>query len=192
MLNYYIEIQLQPDEEIPATFLMSKAYMVIHKALAKASTDGACPIGTAFPQMDEKTYDMGNVIRLFAEDKATLESLHLSKMLSNLSDYLMVSSVRPVRAVKGYASYSKVHFPLTKSKIRRYARYRGLTDEEASKMYKTPEHENYPGIRLRSTSTAQDYVLFIHKESYEQPNDGLFSTMGLSSKTGKITVPVFR
>ncbi|MDY6275579.1 MAG: type I-F CRISPR-associated endoribonuclease Cas6/Csy4 [Succinivibrionaceae bacterium] len=191
MLNFYIEIQLQSTDDVPIWFIMSKAYGMIHKSLGRASANGKCPVGVSFPHMDEKAHEIGDIIRLFAEDSETLNALQLQDALSRYTDYLIVSKVRPVRPAKGYVTYYKVHYSFTNSQIRRFARHRGISEDEAFRLYKVPERRHYPGIRLRSSSTNQDYMLFINSEQCKEPREGLFSTMGLSSKIEKITVPVF-
>lgn len=74
MLNFYIEIQLQSTDDVPIWFIMSKAYGMIHKSLGRASANGKCPVGVSFPHMDEKAHEIGDIIRLFAEDSETLNA----------------------------------------------------------------------------------------------------------------------
>jgi CRISPR-associated endoribonuclease Cas6/Csy4 subtype I-F len=196
MLKYYIEIRLFPSQEIPHGFLLTKVYSKIHFALSIASTDGKCPVGISFPQMDEESDRVGNIIRLFAEKEATLEALHLKDAFRRYADYVHMTSVMEVRHVKGYETYSKMHFKNESSKIRRCAKMGNISQEEAKKKLCIPkDHPTYPAIQMTSSSTNQHYMLLIHRESKPGSTDGMFNTFGFPTRIkktdAKATVPVF-
>lgn len=188
MLKYYLEIRLLPTEEISYSFLLTNVFTKIHHALADCSHNGKCPIGVSFPKMDEKEARVGDVIRLFAESQSTLENLNLDTAFHRYKEYLRMKPIREIRNVKGYETYSKAHFKDSTSIIRRYARRKNISIEESRNLHKLPKHHaKFPYIRLHSVSTNQDYMLLIHRTTYEDPTNGDFSSFGLSRS---VTVPV--
>lgn len=187
-LAYYIEIRLHPCEEIPLSFLLTKTFSILHTAMSRSSTDGRCPIGVSFPHFDEKALQVGDVIRLFAEDCATLEHMQLPMALAHYADYLTLNEIRSVPRTTKYATYSKVHAKLSNSQIRRYARRKGISEAEAFAIYHAPKQKHTPYIRLHSHSTGQDYMLLLRKTMQPEEKEGTFTTLGLSPET---TVPAF-
>lgn len=127
MLNFYQELKLLPEEEIPIHFLWSKVYQQLHLALVDIQdTDHHVPVGLAFPEyhMGDKFGVLGSKLRLFAQDQATLERLDIRKWLSRLSDYVHCTSIRPVPdRVKGYAIYQRLQPKTNPERLaRRYLR----------------------------------------------------------------------
>lgn len=187
-LQYYIEIRLHPSEEIPLSFLLTKTFSILHTAMSRVSTDGKCPVGVSFPRFDEKALQVGDIIRLFAKDRATLEHMQLPTALARYADYLTLKDIRPVPHTTQHATYSKVHAKLSNSQIRRYARRKGISEAEAFAIYHAPKQKHTPYIRLHSHSTGQDYMLLLRKTTRTEEKEGTFTTLGLSPET---TVPAF-
>ncbi|MEG0343265.1 MAG: type I-F CRISPR-associated endoribonuclease Cas6/Csy4, partial [Acinetobacter sp.] len=89
-MKYYLELQLLPDDDISAHFLLAKVYTQLHIALAEIKdTNNKVNIGVSFPQyiFEEKIEDkkakvnMGKKLRLFAQNEADLKKLDLKKWL---------------------------------------------------------------------------------------------------------------
>ncbi|GAB6141143.1 hypothetical protein JCM14076_18720 [Methylosoma difficile] len=212
MLNFYQEIKLLPEEEIPIHFLWSKVYQQIHLGLVEMQDDqGRVPIGVAFPEYvqggrsrlpadddalasrsTEKFGILGGKLRLFAEHEATLSQFNASHWLARLSDYVHCTSIRPVpEKLVGYATYQREQPKASKERLaRRYAKRHTLSYDAALTCYQplTQKPLTTPFIRLESLSGGQRFCLWIKKTAVEKPSKGDFGSYGLSALA---TVPDF-
>ena len=195
MLNFYQEIKLLPEEEIPIHFLWSKVYQQIHLGLVEMQDDqGRVPIGVAFPEyvQGDKYSVLGGKLRLFAEHEATLSQFNASHWLARLSDYVHCTSIRPVPEKRsGYATYQREHPKASKERqARRYAHYHNVDYDTALSRYqgKSQKTLTTPFIRLQSLSGGQTFCLWIKKTVVTEPSGITFSGYGLSATA---TVPEF-
>lgn len=195
MLNFYQEIKLLPEEEIPIHFLWSKVYQQIHLGLVEMQDDqGLVPIGISFPGyvVGEKYSVLGSKLRLFAEHEATLSQFNASHWLARLSDYVHCTSIRPVpEKLIGYARYQRLQPKASKERLaRRYAKRHSLNEETALNYYQQHQQKPLaePFIRLQSLSGGQTFCLWIKKTLVAGPNESVFSSYGLSTTA---TVPEF-
>lgn len=192
-MKYFIELTLLPNLEIPLHFIWQKLYQQIHLALAEnKSGDKASSIGVAFPGYDAVKFSLGTKLRLFAESEQLLEQMQCEKWLNRLSDYVHVSSIKPVpEKVTGHACFKHVKLNGNKEKLaRRRAKRKGETLQEALAHfanYKEPQSK-LPFINMTSQTNGQNFRLFIEKQAKEQSQTGSFSCYGLSNTT---TVPLF-
>ncbi len=195
MLNYYQELSLLPQEEIPIHFLWSKVFQQLHLGLVELQdAQKQVPIGVSFPEyvVGEKFSLLGSKCRLFAPDQSTLERLDIAKWLQRLSDYAHVTSIRPVpNQVTGYATYQRQQVKTNpESLARRYARRHQLSFDEAWQKYSSmqPSSISTPFIRLNSLSSGQTFCLWIKKTAVSEARTGQYGSYGLSSTS---TVPEF-
>ncbi len=196
MLNYYQELSLLPQEEIPIHFLWSKVYRQLHLGLVELQDENKrVAIGVSFPEycMGHKYGAIGGKCRLFASDEAALVSFDTAKWLGRLSDYVHWTGIRPVPGqVKGYAVYMRRQPVTNKERLaRRYAKRKGLTYEEALEHYREmPEKTvTLPYIRMKSLSGGREFCLWVQKKPEQPPAEGgTFSTYGLSRD---VSVPEF-
>ena len=215
MMNYYQELLLLPQEEIPIHFLWSKVFQQIHLGLVEIQ-DGQrqVPIGLSFPEYisGEKVSLLGSKLRILAKDEATLVQFNTAKWLSRLSDYVHCTSIRPVpEKITGYAIYQRQQPKTNPERLaRRYAkRHRvdydtalngtvvlsvkptqSIEDNKAEMRYSEMPYQVIatPFIRLKSLSNEQAFCLWIKKTQVAEPSGTSFSSYGLSTIT---TVPEF-
>jgi len=195
MLNYYQELSLLPQEEIPIHFLWSKIFQQIHLGLVEIQEDqGHVLVGISFPDYftDEKYSVLGGKLRMFAQDEATLIQFNAGKWLSRLSDYVHCTSVRPVpEKLMGYAIFQREQPKTNRERLaRRYAKRHNVDYETALVLYSEMVHKNIttPFIRLKSLSGNQEFCLWIKKTRVAEPLGTTFSSYGLSAVS---TVPDF-
>ena len=195
MLNYYQELSLLPQEEIPIHFLWTKVFQQIHLGLVEMQDDqGRVPIGLSFPDYitGEKYSVLGGKLRLFAKDEATLSQFNACQWLTRLSDYVHCTSIRPVPVkLTGYAIYQREQPKTNKERLaRRYAKRHNVDYDTALVRYSGMVHKNIatPFIRLKSLSGDQEFCLWIKKTMAAEPLGATFSSYGLSATA---SVPEF-
>lgn len=195
MLNFYQDITLLPEEEIPIHFLWSKVYQQIHLGLVAMQDDqGRVPIGVAFPEyvQGDKYGILGSKLRLFAEQEATLSQFNARHWLARLSDYVHCTGIRPVpKKLNGYAIYQREQPKASKERqARRYAKYHNVDYDTALSRYrgKSQKKLTAPFIRLQSLSGGQTFCLWIKKTVVTEPSGEAFSGYGLSATA---TTPEF-
>lgn len=192
-MNYYQEISLLPNADISLYFIWQKLFQQIHLALAEnKNADKASAIGVAFPGYDAVKFSIGTRLRLFAKNEQLLEQMQCEKWLNRLSDYVHVSSIKPVpEKVTGHACFKHIKLKGNKEKLaRRRAKRKGETLQQALSHfadYEEPQSK-LPFINMTSQTNGQNFRLFIEKQAKEQPQAGFFSCYGLSNTT---TVPLF-
>ena len=212
-MNYYIEITLLPASDFSLFKLWSKVFEQLHLGFVENQDDQKrVPIGLSLPEykMGNKYGMLGDKCRLFAKDETTLERFAAPQRLARLSDYVHVTSIRPVPdKLTGYAIYRRERPKTNPERLaRRYAMRHGLDLETAMTTtveLKTPTGDvGYPTtfryadmavpsvalpfIRLQSLSGGQTFCLWISKTEVAAPVTASFSAYGLSSVA---TVPEF-
>lgn len=196
-MKYYQEITLIPHAELALNFIWSKLYAQLHLALVELQDEqGRVPVGVSLPKYQLKAgkhiSPLGEKLRVFAEDEATLQQLNLSQWLNRLLDYVHLTGIRPVpEKVNGYARYQRRQFNGSPENMarRRVKRKGDISFEQAVALYETQVvHSNLPYIRLKSLSNAQGFNLFIEKKPADEAGGFSFGTYGLSSSA---SVPEF-
>ncbi len=201
-MKYYQEISILPDPEINSYFLWTKLYTTLHHHFAKLHK--ACgaqhtQFGVSFPEYvyEEKNgkifANLGAKLRVFAKTEQALSELNLAQLLSALSDYVHIKSIRevpedaiPVR-FKRYHAKGLQRIEKHQRRIADFlARKSGKTAEECLQnlLASKPNADcNLPYILLNSSSTGHKFQLFIQREEVDKPQDNQsqFSCYGLSS-----------
>ena len=194
-MRFYLEITLLPNPEVGRNFLWSKVFQQIHLGLVEIQDgQGRVPIGLSFPDYvtGEKYSVLGGKLRLLAKDEATLSQFNASQWLSQLSDYVHCTSIRPVpEKLTGYAIYQREQPKTNKERLaRRYAKRHNVDYATALVRYSEMVHKTIatPFIRLKSLSGEQEFCLWIKKTIAAEPLGSTFSSYGLSAVS---TVPDF-
>ena len=192
-MKYYQEVQLLLDEDMPANFLWSKIYPVLHVAFVGFKDENEkIPFGVAFPEYiaGSKDKSVGTKLRVFAADRELLNRLNLKDRLERFADYVYVTGVRVVpNSVNGYVIFARVRKEANASaKARRYSKRHGITVKEAFKLFPQSPELKLPYIILGSQSTGEKFSLFVDKREVSEPCEGKFTTYGLSDVA---TVPNF-
>lgn len=197
-MQFYQEITLLPDVEISPYFLWTKVYTQLHLAFVEQQDDdGKIAYGVAFPQYrlkpEKQIGFLGFKVRIFAQTEQALQVLNLAKWLERLTDYVHITSIRPVPMdkVTGFSHYYRVipKMSLDERIVHQAARHDVSVDaaREHLKGYQT-QATIEPYIRLPSQSTGHNFTLHIGKQSANGLGDGKFGTYGLSRSAG---VPEF-
>lgn len=185
-MDWYMELRLNPDPEFADTLLMNALFAKLHRALSEA---GRGEIGVSFPKA-EKT--LGNWLRLHGSKEA-LERLKGLNWLAGMRDH--VSVFGPLLVPEKTCEHRTVQRVQAKSSAerlyRRSVRNGLLSAREAEKKAAIAKEQELklPYVRLKSTSTGQQFRLFIKQGKLTaKPQPGSFSDYGLSNTA---TVPWF-
>ncbi|XID74143.1 type I-F CRISPR-associated endoribonuclease Cas6/Csy4 [Alkanindiges sp. WGS2144] len=196
-MAFYIELTLLPQEDAPTYFLWSKLYQQLHLALAEIkNADDKVSIGVSFPQYqfnpEKKIGFLGTKLRLFSQTENELDQLNIKKWLERLTDYVHITSIRPVpeEKITGYACFKRKQPKTNAERLARHRVKRGDIDfdEALSRYQNVVTTSDLPFIQLKSLTSAQPFKLFIEKQPAEQSASQVFSTYGLSSES---SVPEF-
>ncbi len=185
-MKVYVEITLLPDAEINLYFLWEKVFHQVHLALVEQlNMDGNSSVGVAFPEYSDVNKQLGCKLRLLANEKSKLENLKIYNSLTNLSDYVHISSTRHVPyKVLGYVRYKREHVKSSAARlIRRKAKRENLTLKEAALPYASfkEQRSDAPFIKIRSLHTGQLFKLFVLREEVPNLSGCTFNSYGLSS-----------
>ena len=212
-MNYYQEITLLPDVEISLGFLWKNVFQQVHIALVEhkiAENQSAVAVG--FPDYRNAKFPLGNKLRLFAKDQASLEKLAIDKWLTRLEDYVHIKGIKPVPDLVTYVSFVRKQVK-SPERVERDMQQKAalwsaksgkpvaecLTDLEKSKPTALC---SLPFIYLHSQQTKQrspeknsKFPLFIDMHEQNAAQEGLFDCYGLSAKANDknifATVPCF-
>lgn len=184
-MDSYIDIRLQPDEEMRENVLLNKVYTKLHKGLHSI---GSTNIGVSFP--DYKVL-LGKVVRLHSSENSLTE-FQSHNWLGGLSGYCKVSEVLPIPQRVKYRHISRWQSNMSESHLRRLIK-RGSIKKEEIKAYKAKMFANQmttlPYLELESTSTGKHHRRYIQMSDLcQEPVVGDFDTFGLSKVA---TIPWF-
>ncbi|MGO2510095.1 MAG: type I-F CRISPR-associated endoribonuclease Cas6/Csy4 [Vibrio hibernica] len=188
-MKFFQDITLLPSEEMEHHFLWEKLYHQVHLALVEhKNAIGQFSIAVAFPQYSVEKSRFGGKLRLFSQSESELEQLNISKWLARFTDYLHVSSIRPVpdNVVK-QVSYSRPKIRTSKDReIRRRMKRHNETLDQAT--------VHFSGFKIRTTKAPFVYMqsytkgtrfpLFICENEAEVTTENMvtFDSYGLSSQ----------
>jgi len=180
-MNFYVDITLLPDDDIPTYFIRNKVYTKLHKAL---STLKATDIGVSFPKYRVK---LGDVIRIHGA-KQRLDGLQAMNWLGGLSGYCEVSDILAVPEKVKYRVVSRIQSNMTEAKLRRLIKRGSITPEEVkqykAKMFSIGLDNSY--LELESNSNGHKHRRYIQfGELSPTASKGEFDQFGLS-KTASI------
>jgi CRISPR-associated endonuclease Csy4 len=183
-MDYYVDIIVQPDQEMRESVLMNMLYSKLHKGLVTIKSDF---IGVSFPAAHLKP---GNHLRLHGTSE-NLEQLAALNWLGALAGYCKLGELSPVPAKLLYRKVSRKQATKSKAKLRRLQKRSSLSDgnivDYRAKMF--ANGLDYPYFDLISQSSGQVYRRFIKLGALlEQPQSGKFDSFGLSTEA---TVPWF-
>lgn len=184
-MDYYVNINIIPNSEIPEPILMSYVYQKLHNAFVKLRNNA---IGVSFPNHAD---NLGDCLRLHGAMNA-LQNLFASEWLGSLSDYVSVSPVTKIPVILGYRQVRRVQSKSSPERLRRRSIKKGwIRYEDSSEVAfdSQPRFLSLPFVTLRSQSSGQPFLLFVdHGPVLPAPVVGEFSSYGLSKLA---TVPWF-
>jgi CRISPR-associated endonuclease Csy4 len=183
-MDYYFDIKIEPDEEVPIYFIRNKVFSKLHKAL---HTLNSSSIGISFPQYKVL---LGNIIRIHGSE-VKLNELKTIDWLGGLAGYSSISPIQHIPHDVKYRVISRKQPSMTEAKLRRLIK-RGSITPESVKDYKVKMFEkglDNPYLELDSTSSGHKHRRYIaFGELLSNPLKGDFDSFGLS-KTA--TIPWF-
>jgi len=183
-MDYYFDLTIEPDEEVPIFFIRNKIYTKLHKSL---HTLNANDIGVSFPSYKVK---LGDVIRLHSS-KARLNELQATNWLGGLIGYCEVGGIHSVPNHAKHRIISRKQSNMTEAKLRRLIK-RGSISAEEAKQYKAKMFSkglDNPYLELESSSNGNKHRRYIQfSELLSNPVKGEFDSFGLSKEA---TIPWF-
>lgn len=187
-MDYYLELRLQPNPEITTSHLLHAVYGKLHLALVAGNHSD---IGISFPRCGDSSPLLGDTLRLHGS-QATLIRFVSAPWLSNLTDYIDISSIREIPSGVRYRAVRRIQVKSSPERLRRrYVRRHGVSSDEAVTLIPdtVAKLTDLPFIRVQSRSTRTHFRLFLHHgEILENPVPGQFNAYGIG--TGA-TVPWF-
>jgi CRISPR-associated endonuclease Csy4 len=200
-MKYYLDITLLPDAEANLGFLWQKVFQQVHLALVDNKVaDNESAVALSIVGYGDKTFPLGNKIRLLAASEDILQKLDMQRWLNRLSDYCHLSSIKPVPGgVKQYARFNRKNVKSIEKKAQRRAVHLAkpydevlayLIEEGKSKACKLPfiNVESQVSKKQAGQGVSCQFLLFIEKTLFDEAVNGKFDCYGLS-KTA--TVPWF-
>ena len=189
-MDSYFDIKALPNPEITESTVVSHLMQQLHRFLA--SYRGR--IGLDYPGY-RKPNSLGGVIRILGA-RLDLEAMHNALTQSlEVGGYGFVTPISAIpEDITKHARYTRVHSKgtsrLRRLKKRHQAAGTWSKELETVAAEKFSELINLPHIKLKSTSTGQQFLLFINRSVLKKPVTGSFNSYGLSH-SGKATVPRF-
>jgi CRISPR-associated endonuclease Csy4 len=194
---YYQEITILPSVDTSSGFLWSKVFSKLHQGFVPMEDGtGNKLIRVSFPDYDAKRKEsgLGNKLRIFADDKKTLEHLEVKKDLEFLSDYVHITSIKEVPCnVRSYSCFKRYQAKCIRSNRNialAFAKRNGTSYEEELSRISTRQQgkTDLPYIVIQSSSTGCKFKLFITRTEVARHSDGIVTSYGLSDTA---TVPNF-
>ena len=184
-MDFYIDITIQPDAEMPQSSLMNKVYSKFHKVLFDLN---CFDVGVSFP---ETRLLLGKVLRVHSSKNRLLE-LNKLNWLGGLSGYCKVSNILPIPENIKFRIVSRWQCNMSESNLRRMVKRGTINKNEAknyrAKMFKQ-QMTTLPFIEVDSNSNGNHHRRYIQmSELLEASIEGSFDFFGLSKKA---TIPWF-
>lgn len=183
----YLDIKLRPDPEFSPHHLLPKLYANLHRALVdrKNST-----IAVSFPGYSMEPQTLGDKLRLIAS-KSELQNLMETDWLKGMRDHIALQPIADVPSDAEQRALRRVQSKSSPARLRRrLIRRHNISEAEAMK--RIPDNVArqlaLPFLTMSSTSTGQQYRLFLQLENLSGPQPGQFNTFGLSDTA---TIPWF-
>lgn len=185
-MDYYLDINVLPDPEFKETFLMNALFSKMHRALVEVANTN---IGVSFPEFKDKS--LGNRLRLHGTQTKLTQLMELQWM-KGLRDYTLQTDIQPIPQNTQYRLVKRVQAKSSIERLQRRSIAKGwLTTKQAYEQLSSikPQRLSLPFIKLRSSSTQQEFRLFIqHEPLCDEIVSGKFNAYGLSNEA---TIPWF-
>jgi CRISPR-associated endonuclease Csy4 len=183
-MDFYIDITIQPDVEMPINRLLNALYTKFHKALCDLKST---PLGISFPAYKIL---LGNKMRIHGSS-VNLSELQRINWIGGLLGYCDVSEILSVPIDCQYRTVGRKQTTMSQSKLNRLLKRGSITEQEIkqyrAKMF-TRGLDN-PYIEMDSGSSGHKHRRYLEfGELKQQPIIGQYDQFGLS-KTA--TVPWF-
>ncbi len=185
-MDVYLDITLLPGDDIGHHFLWEKVFQQVHIALVEnKNAEGNSPFGLTFPEFNAEKNRLGRKLRFFAENETMLQQLNINQWLDRLTDYVHITSIRPVpENVEYFVQFYPLRFKSSLERLaRRAAKRHGISYEKAMEERAAfkPQRTRAPFIWTKSQSNGQRFRLFIgHRQVDSSDSAPVFSCYGLT------------
>lgn len=185
-MDHYLKIQLLPDPEFPIPVLMNALFAKLHRTLVQLQSK---EIGVSFPAISRNS--LGEKLRLHGS-ASSLEQLMAQNWLKGMYDHIEATNICPIPEQTRYCQVKRVQAKSSAERLRRryQNRHPDIPESKLTKLIpdKVEQTLNLPYVRLKSLSTGQEFLLFIHQAEVSEHRPGVFNTYGLSNSA---TLPWF-
>jgi CRISPR-associated endonuclease Csy4 len=180
-MDHYLDIELRPDPEFPASQLMSALFAKLHRALAEQADQAA--IGVSFPGYEDHPPNLGQRLRLHASQPELTTFMEID-WLTGMRDHVQHSRPAAVPEKVQHRVVRRVQVQSNPERMRRRLMSRHELDAQQA-LERIPDSAaqfvKLPFVQLRSRSTGQNFRLFIaHGPLLNAPTSGTFGAYGLS------------
>ena len=187
-MDYFVDIRVNPDPEFPANQLMSALFSKLHRVLVSTKQKN---IGVSFPSFNLKPVHLGNCLRLHS-DRSSLTRLLETEWLMGIRDHVSVADPAQVPINPEYRVVNRLQSKSNPERLRRRLMQRHDLDKQQA-IERIPDDAacflDLPFVQLRSTSTGQNFRVFInHGPIQSIASPGEYSAYGLSNCA---TIPWF-
>ncbi|MTI12680.1 type I-F CRISPR-associated endoribonuclease Cas6/Csy4, partial [Sansalvadorimonas verongulae] len=180
MMDSYFEIKALPNAEIIQSAVVSELLQELHRHLP--AYEGR--IALAFPAYGQQR-TLGGILRLLG-DEEDIKGFHTLLLKSSLiQDYALQTVVKTVPDnVDKFGCYQRKHARGNSrlQRLKRRHQERGTWTEELEQAMfdKVSQPVHLPHLGLKSSSTGQQFLLFVEKKSGNKCVKGAFNAYGLS------------
>jgi len=186
-MDHYLDIQLLPDPEFSTPHLMNALFAKLHRILGARGSDD---IGVSFPSVGGTVVGLGNCLRLHGSEQA-LRHLMAQRWLTGMQDHVRCGEVTLVPASAGRLTVRRVQAKSNPERLRRrQMKRKGWTAEQARAEIpdSVAESLKLPFLTVRSSSTGQNFRLFIEQKPTDASRPGRFNAYGFSNEA---SLPLF-
>ncbi|WOT05862.1 type I-F CRISPR-associated endoribonuclease Cas6/Csy4 [Shewanella youngdeokensis] len=196
MKRYYFMVQFLP-EQANLALLTGRCISVMHGFICKHEIEG---VGVSFPAWSDAS--IGNLIAFVHTDVDTLKELSQQHYFQDMEEcgFFSIGNIEAVPdgcaevRFKRNQGIAKIFVGETRRRLKRSEK-RALARGEVFNPNKNGEPRElvrFHCIAIASTSTEQDFLLHVQKESVQKREEAEFSQYGLATnKVLKGTVPDF-
>ena len=187
-MDSYLDIKALPNPEIIQSAVVAHLMQALHGLLP--GYEGR--IGLDFPAYGQQR-TLGGIIRVLG-NKADIQNLYQRIRTSALfSDYAFTTEISEIPGqISKYVKYQRYHAKGSSrfNRLKKRHEARGTWTEELAKgaSNKFNARAKLPHISMQSTSTGQNFMLFVKQSVHSEPQQGEFNAYGLSFNA---TVPKF-
>lgn len=178
MMKAFLDIRLSPDPEMPANVLMNSLFSKLHRQLV---ANKPLQMGMSFPAYSAERCTLGNSMRLHG-DEHNLQQLMAQDWLGGLRGYLRIADV-VLATGNRYLRVRRVQTRSSPARLaRRYHSRHDLSTEDAMARFASakPEYSKLPFLMVKSSSSEQNFRLFVSQTAAEVPQTGDFNCYAMS------------
>lgn len=184
--THYLELRAIPQADITQSQVLSHLMQTLHQCLPAY----AGRIGAAFPGYGQAR-TLGGIIRLIG-NQADCQNLYQQLQQLGINDYALLYPVTAIpQGIHQHVRYSRIHHKgdsALRRAERRLTTQGKWQPEIAQRMQDKWQTPKLPHVHMNSSSTQQQFILWIKQHTHTHARDGLFSAYGLSQQA---TVPQF-